>query len=351
MVCRALHLDVESRGVAPRSVEKVKDIDESPIREHGNLVADRAREAGLCVDRPRRVPRPAAVGRAREHRVAAEGERVLGADALGLTRLPEPIPHRVDVVRVERVGGDRLLVVEIERSHVRKIADERHRIAPMVAPVGRLADKHGGGGARGVPQEAEREANEIRVAVGGERDPRIRGSLVITAVRLRTARADAEGRIRGAPGGAAVVAHRGTQSAGPTERVAVLLVDADDVRGIRGIHRDPRLQFAIHVVRLPRDQEPGDVARSERTIPVGRRAGGARSLADDGGDIRPRRRRRQRKEKHQDQNRNRRARDASPHDAPPSDRTINRDSSSQHGLAAVKQTAGPSALRTRPGPN
>src|SRR5438552_16523513 len=100
--------------------------------------------------------------------------------ALGRTRLPESIPHLVYVIRVERVGGDRLLVVEIERSHVRKIADERHRIAPMVAPVGRLADKHGGGGARGVPQEAEREANEIRVAVGGERDPRIRGSLVIT---------------------------------------------------------------------------------------------------------------------------------------------------------------------------
>src|SRR5439155_18262052 len=100
MICRALHLDVEAGKVLARAVGEVEDIDESPAWEHGDLIPDRACEAGPGVDRPGRLPGEAAVGSAGEQRVAAEGKRVLRIDAFSLARFSQPVPHRVDVGRV-----------------------------------------------------------------------------------------------------------------------------------------------------------------------------------------------------------------------------------------------------------
>jgi len=245
---------------------------------------------------------------------------VLCVHALSAARLPEPIPHGVHVVRVERIRGDGLLVVEEEGSHVRVtgVSHERHRVAPVIAAVGGLADLNGAPRLRRRADEGERKADEVCVAVRREGDPRIRGPLKVTAVRFGSARAYGEGRIRGAPSQAAVVRHRRSEPACSTEGVPVLLVDADDVGGVRGVHSDPRLQFAVDVVGLPGNQEPRNVARSERAVPIGRRAGCARNLVHDGGHVRARGRSGQRNENYQGRNQARRSKDASPHGAPPS---------------------------------
>src|SRR5204863_4362292 len=52
----SLHLDVESGEVLPRALGEVEDIYEGPIREHSDLISDRACEAGPCEDGPRRFP-------------------------------------------------------------------------------------------------------------------------------------------------------------------------------------------------------------------------------------------------------------------------------------------------------
>ena len=49
------------------------------------------------------------------------------------------VPDRVDEVGVRRIGGDRILVVERERI---VFLDQRHRLAPAMSAICRLADQH-----------------------------------------------------------------------------------------------------------------------------------------------------------------------------------------------------------------
>ena len=200
------------------------------------------------------------------------------------------------------------------RRHVRvaDVADERHRVAPGVAAVGRLADQHGATRLRGVPDEGQRKADEVRGAVRRERDPRVGRPLVVAAVRRGSPRAGREGRIRHVPGQSAVVAHRRRKPPSATERVPVLLVDADDVRRIGRIDRDPWLQLAVHPVDLAREQVSGDVARRERA--------GAGRLAHRCRCIRPGRGHPHRQE-HEQRRNPRRQQDPTPHRFP-SDRIL-----------------------------
>src|SRR6266511_2815486 len=88
-------------------------------------------------------------------------------------------------IRVGRIGGDRLLVVEVER---RRFTDQGRRLTPRDAAVHRLADEN----ARRQQVGARREADLVGVTVRRERDPRVGGAVEISAVCGRAARARAE---------------------------------------------------------------------------------------------------------------------------------------------------------------
>ena len=86
----------------------------------------------------------------------------------------ESIPDGVRVVRVRRVGGQGLLVVQGGRPVIRL---ERDRIAPTRASVGRLGDEDGAvGEAGGGDPAVGGETDVVEVAVRGEGEPRIRSS-------------------------------------------------------------------------------------------------------------------------------------------------------------------------------
>src|ERR671930_575848 len=91
-MARSRATSIGSDQVSPRSVER-----------HAELVEERPRVVPVLHDRPGFLPRLPAVGAPGEHRVAPEGEGVLGVRIVGEPRLSGPLPREVDVVRVEGV--------------------------------------------------------------------------------------------------------------------------------------------------------------------------------------------------------------------------------------------------------
>ena len=251
-------VELVRRALRAGAVPVLEDVDERPIRQDGDLVPDRELVLVAGQDVARRLPGLAAVGRPREHDVAADrGGMLLRVDPGLVAREATPVPDRVDVVGVRRIGGDRLLVVEAWAFREQgDVAGDRRRLAPRVAAVGRLADEHRRDGQVG----ARREADLVDVAVRGERHPRVGRAAVVAAVRGGAAGAVAEVRPRLGPRRAAVVARGRDEAVRAAVVPAILLEDADDGARVRRIHGDERLDLAVRVVR------PGaaDRARGER---------------------------------------------------------------------------------------
>ena len=86
----------------------------------------------------------------------------------------KPVPHRVDVVRVVLIGGDRLLVVEHRRVGVAHQGDRRTPL-PTAAAGERLADENG---VIEVRRIVEGQRNLVGIAGGAKTHPRVRGPLI-----------------------------------------------------------------------------------------------------------------------------------------------------------------------------
>src|SRR6266511_1267642 len=139
--------------------------DEVTVGQDDDLIADRELVRPRHEDGASWFPAGATVRRPREPDVAAEREAVQRVEARLVAREAAAVPDGVDVVGIERVGGDRLLVVERKRVG---FADQRRQRAPRVAAVGRLAD---GYGVVKVEAAVEVDRDLVRIAVRRERHP------------------------------------------------------------------------------------------------------------------------------------------------------------------------------------
>src|SRR5262249_18991261 len=198
------------------------------------------------------LPGDAAVGRAGEERVFPEGEAVEGVEVLAVAGVVEAVPDDVGVVRVRRVGGDRLLVVgQVDgvRAGGRLVVDQGGRGAPGAAAVGGPDHQDGGvaGGAGGGAGGREGEGRGVDGAVGGGGHPRVG---VAAERRVGDRGVEAGDGLRRGPGGAGgvtgVVGEAGDDGAGAADAaVAVLLPDGDGVSRVGGVHGDLGLDLAV----------------------------------------------------------------------------------------------------------
>ncbi len=100
-----------------------ENVDHHGARQHDDLVADGLALRTRIVDAAGELPGGAGAGR--HGKVARPG------------RLPgEPVPHRVHIIRIGRVGGDRALVIE----ELRAVLNERDRRTPAEAAVAPVKD-------------------------------------------------------------------------------------------------------------------------------------------------------------------------------------------------------------------
>ena len=157
-------------------VESREKIDQGSVRENHDLIVDRLAVRARIIDRVRDFPGDAAIGS------AAEISRAAASAAY------EPVPQRVYQTRVGRIGGDRLLVVEKNCT----VANQRNRVAPCRAAVGRATDQNRARRPRGEHLAVERKRALIDRTVGRESDPGIRRARVIAAVRGASAGATRE---------------------------------------------------------------------------------------------------------------------------------------------------------------
>ena len=140
----------------------------------------------------------------------------------------QPIPDRVDVIRIVLIGGNGLLVVENGRV---RIALQGDRIAPYptAAACSRPADQNRVVQVGGV---VERQRYLVGVAVGAETHPRIGGALIapvaydaLCKLRQLVARQYREAR-------ATVGRDARSETAGAAVGITILLVHADEVGAI-----------------------------------------------------------------------------------------------------------------------
>src|SRR5215472_3102874 len=138
-----------------------------------------------------------------------EGPGMLGADDArirGGRRRRLAIPYGIDELAIDRVGGDRLLVVEEEEAGLAaRVPPQGDRWAPGLTAVGRLTHQDRAVGLEaGV--EGSAQADHEGSAVVAEGDPGIGASLEVAAVGRRSAGTFGKGRLLGGlcPGLAAV---------------------------------------------------------------------------------------------------------------------------------------------------
>ena len=213
--------------VAASGIDLGEEVDERAVAEHDDAVAERLARRRRRIDRARGLPARTAVGRARHH-------------ARPAARVREAVPHRVNVVAVGRVRGQRILVVE----EVRAVADQRRRCAPCQATIGRADDEHRVV-ARLTGIARERQGHRVDRAIRRDVDPRVGGALIVAAVGRRATAATRHRLQHASPGLTAVERgrrdHRTRAAIGPT----VLLPGGDEVARVGGIGYDERLDLGI----------------------------------------------------------------------------------------------------------
>ena len=242
LVQRADHSERRDGAAGSCGIEPREERDERAVRQHDELIVDRLIGGAGIEDCPGCLPRRSTVARAREP-----------GRAVALRR--EPIPHRVGEARVGRIGGHRLLVVE----EVRPVADQRDRSGPRDPSVGRAADQHRIGRARGERRAVERDGDLVRGAIGREGHPRIGRAGVVAAVDRVAACAARERRHSLRPRASAVERHAGQLPACAAVGPAILLPDADEIRRVARVDGNKRLHLGVDVQR----------ARCRRAIATG----------------------------------------------------------------------------------
>ena len=167
------------------ALQQIEDVEQRPIGQDDDLVADR-REVGVAgQDVAGRFPARPAVRGASKHNVAAEGVRVERVYVRVLAGEAAAVPHRVDIAGFRGVGGDRFFVVEVEW---RAVLDQCRRLGPGVTAVGRLADQDSG--CDKVRARGKRYLEDVTIGCDG--DPGVRSSVVVATVGSGAARAGAE---------------------------------------------------------------------------------------------------------------------------------------------------------------
>src|SRR5262249_61956215 len=151
----------------------------------------------------------------------------------------------------ERIGRDAFLVVDNGEIGV---DDQGDRLAPGVASVRRAA---GQDGLVCVVDEVEAQPDLVRYAIRRNRDPRVRGALVVAIVGGGAARAAAEVREGAPPGLAAVGRDAGQQTARAAEPPAILLPNANHVCLLARGGRDHRLDFGVPPIHRTRRRAGG----------------------------------------------------------------------------------------------
>src|SRR4029453_3472164 len=159
-----------------------------------------------------------------------------------VAREPAAVPDRIHEVGVERVRGDRVLVVELEQ---RVVTDELDRRSLGEPAVGRLVDVDDRGAER--RKVLERQRLHVGIAVRRDRDPWVRCAVECAARALGDAR-DHDLVPR------ACVEDRRDGPASPAVVPTALLVGADPVRhavtaSVNRAHRNRALDFAVQKVR------------------------------------------------------------------------------------------------------
>src|SRR5581483_2638992 len=176
-------------GVAlRRSPADGEAVDQRPVGEDHDLVADGLPARPGVVDGPGRLPGGAAVhGAGEPGRALLRYQRQRVDVAGGETEALEPVPGDVDppAGRVGGVGGDRFLVVE----GAAFVAPDGDGLGPGGAAVRRAADQDGGVDVG----QVDRQAGLVDVAVGGDVDPGVGRPGVVAAVGGGPAGAAAEG--------------------------------------------------------------------------------------------------------------------------------------------------------------
>jgi hypothetical protein len=213
------------------------------------------------VDRARGLPRHAAVGRAREPGVGEVAHRVLvGRSRRALARRHDPLPRGVDEVRIARVGGEGLLVVEVVAQRARVVEADLARGAPRGAVVVRERREDRVARRRIV----ERERDRVHAPRRPVRHPRIGRPLVVARPRRqrrplhgagrRAAGAAREARRAVRPGGAAVGRVREQVAVRAAVVPAVLLPAADHRRGVGRVVRDVRFDLGVLIDDAARER-------------------------------------------------------------------------------------------------
>src|SRR6266545_4826501 len=231
-VDRAHHLEAHEHHVVGRGIgvldRGVEVVERAGARVRDDHVADGLLERCGVHDHLRAAPGPAAVAGGGHQRRAGDEEAAVGSEL-------QAVPDLVRAAAPDRVGGDRVLVVEEGQLGV---GDDRGGVAPGPAAV------VGGGRddrvARGVGVEGQRAA--VDDAVGSGADPRVGGALVVDAARRATGHRPGD-LVEGTP---AVGGEAGGDAVRAAVAPAVLLPRADHavapvrIAGDRGFHLTAR---------------------------------------------------------------------------------------------------------------
>lgn len=220
---------MRNRAGGRHAIDLGKQIDQRAVGRNHDHVAERLIGGARIVDGTSRFPRRSSVDGAGEIRRPAR------------IACHQPVPGRVHEGSAERIGGDGVLVVE----EAGTIADECRRRTPAEAAIGRAHNQHGVDRARFERAAGGGQAHRISRPIGRERQPGIRCAGVVAAVGEGAAAATRHRQGRTRPGLAAVEGSRAHESARRAVGPAILLPDADQIRRIRGIHSNVRLDLGV----------------------------------------------------------------------------------------------------------
>ncbi len=161
-----------------------------------------------------------------------------GVVRVEVRRREEAVPHRVHIVGVVGVGGNRLLVVAAG-----VVDEDRNGGAPAVSAVGRGRHED----AVVAVKDVEHEPDAEQLSIWRERDPWIGCAVEFTAGTLRDPRnRDLVPRL------APIVCRAGDESTVAAVVPAVLVIGADDVPRVRRIDVGPRLGLGVRIERAER---------------------------------------------------------------------------------------------------